>query len=507
MVRLSAVGQIVRRRWRLLAGLATVGALLGSGASLVFSPGYESSSSVLLQGPLEDAELQTEAQIAVSSIVLDRTVAALGWDVSGAELRDSVSAEVADGNVIEIRGSAESPERAQQLTNRVTREYATFSTELVNRAAGASAQALETIQQRVADTNSRIVELQQSAPGTLENAQGRTELEQLRTTMADAITKLEEISGGEQGAGAEAAFGEASIVVLEPATRASGPAEPTLVQFAAGGALLLFLLGVFAPLVAARADRRLRSDSQIAAALGSAVVGSVDVPDVPTAHEPSTGPRGWRARMWRLVRDDRAWDAPQHPMSVDGLNRDVPYRRVLARLRGAPGAGLRLLVLVAHDDLTAHRAVAQLAVAAGLDGSPASIVTDRADVARMLQAAAGNAGMGNVRLTVRPSSDPAPGNHRTVLHVVDVSAARPVVPDGGRVSGALVVITAGTRTAWELVGIGEACADAGHRVVGAFVTNRTRPIDNRPIDNRPIEATRLDPPTISADGKAMAGPS
>ena len=51
VVRLSVIGQIVRRRWRLLAVIAAVGALLGVGASMLFSPGYESASSGRRQGP------------------------------------------------------------------------------------------------------------------------------------------------------------------------------------------------------------------------------------------------------------------------------------------------------------------------------------------------------------------------------------------------------------------------------------------------------------------------
>ncbi|MCA1673008.1 MAG: hypothetical protein LC799_12705 [Actinobacteria bacterium] len=114
VVRLSVIGQIVRSRWRLLAVLAAVGALLGVGASLLFSPGYESTSSVLLQGSQGEEDLLTEAQIATSSVVLDRTAAALGWDVTGEDLRGMVTAEVLDGNVIEVGGLAESPDRAQQ---------------------------------------------------------------------------------------------------------------------------------------------------------------------------------------------------------------------------------------------------------------------------------------------------------------------------------------------------------------------------------------------------------
>ncbi len=457
VVRLSVIGQIVRRRWRLLVACAAVGALLGAGASLLFSPGYTSTSSVLLQGPLEQEQLQTEAQIAMSSVVLDRTAAALGSGATGAELRSSVSAEVVDGSLLEISGSAESPERAQQLTNRLTQEYLTFSTELVNRAAGASAQVLETLQQRVADTNRRIVELQEAAAPA--SAAGGAELERLRTTLADAITALEEIGGGESGAEAAAAFGKASILVLEPATVPSSPADPTLVQFIAGGALLSFLLGVFAHLVAARADQRLWSASEIAAALGSPVVGSVEVPD---GHAPDrgTGSRRWRTRLWWLVRDGRPWNAPELPEPGNELDRDVRYRRVLARLRH--GTAQRLLVLVADDDTTAHRAVTQLAVSAG---------------------------------------------DATALRVVDVSAARPTIPDCGRVSGALVVLTAGTRTGWELVGIAEACADAGYQVVGAVVACRTLPSNAGPTDDRSVEPTQRNPPEVSSNGKAMAGPA
>ncbi|MGH3903826.1 MAG: exopolysaccharide biosynthesis protein [Pseudonocardiaceae bacterium] len=528
VLRLSVIGQIVRRRWRLLAVLAAVGALLGLGASLLFSPGYESASSVLLQGPRDEEELQTEAQIATSSVVLDRTAGALGWDVTGAGLADSVSAEVLGGNVIEIRGSATSPDRAQQLTDRVTTDYITFSTELVSGAPAASDHVLqerrETLQQRIAETNRRIAELPESAgPGApaAEGAEARAEFERLRTTLADATAELDTIDGRQQKAEADAAFSRASIAVIEPAARPSSPAAPTLMQFIAGGALLFFLLGVFAHLVAARTDRRLRNASEIAAALGSPVVGSVDVPDLPDgppAYERSVGSRRWLTRMWRLVCDDRPWDAPQLPISSNDL--DVRYHRVLARLRGTPGrvlarlrgvpdTALRLLVLVADDDPTAHRAVAQLAVAAGVDG-PAAVVTDRADFWRLVQAAAGNASTRNVRLTVQTSSDPTPGTHRTVLRVVDVSAARPTVPDCGRVSGTLVVLTAGTRTAWELIGIAEACADAGHQVVGAFVTHRTLPIKEGPIkegpiDDRPVAPTQVNSPEGPFNGPKLAG--
>ncbi len=456
-MRLSVIGQIVRRHWWRLAALAAAGALVGAGASLLFSPGYESASSVLLQGSRGEDELLTEAQIAMSSIVLDRTAAALGWGITGTELRDSVRAGVVDGSVIEIRGTAETTDRAQQLTDQMVEEYVTFSTQLVSSPSSASAQVLEeqreSLRQQVARTNRLITELHGSARQdalTVESVRTHTQLESLRTALAEAVEKLDE---------AEAASSRVNMVVIGPAARPTSPAEPTLTTFVAGGALLFGLLGLFAHLVAARADRRPRSDSEIAAALGSPVVGSVDVPEEPPANTQQAGPTRRPLRPRRRARDDRHGEAPQLPVSGEDLGRNVRYRRVLARLRDAPEDPLLLLVLVADDDVTAHRAVAELAVAAGTDGG-----------------------------------------HRTELRVAHVSAARPTVPDHRGVSGALVVLTAGTRTAWELVGIAEACADAGHQVVGALVTHRARPIGDRPVDPMRVASYQ-----VPVNGKATAG--
>jgi hypothetical protein len=134
-------------------------------------------------------------------------------------------------------------------------------------------------------------------------------------------------------------------------------------------------------------------------------------------------------------------------VSADELNRDARYRRVLTRLGPSHR---RLLVLVPEGDAPAHRAVTQLTAAA---------------------------------------------DSRTSLRVLDVSAERPTVPEGGGESGVLVVLTVGTRTAWELVGIAEACADAGREVVGVVLTQAVRP----------HEATPESQPKVNSDRDAMAG--
>jgi capsular polysaccharide biosynthesis protein len=460
-VRLSAVGQVVRRRWRVLAVFAVAGALLGAGASLLFSPGYTTSTSVLLQGQRDPDGLETESQVAMSSVVLGRAAAALGG-ISVPELRSAVVAKVADGNIITISGRADDPDRAQRIANVVAQEYVSFSTQLATDTGEASAQEFQdqrkALRQRIAETNDRITELHASAaqgPGG-SSVQLDTELEALRTGLAQAVAKLEQ---------ADATAGQAKIVIMGAAERPEGPAAPTPLHFVAGGALLGFVLGVFGHLLAARADRRLRTDPEIAAALGAPVLGEVDVPEEP--QEQAGQPVALRTRLRRLLWDERPWDVPQPQPSGDETSRQIRYQRVLARLPGGPDATRRVLVLVAADDALARRAAEQLTAAA-----------------------AGGA---------------APGE----LRIVEIAAGRPTVPDDSAASGVLVVLGVRTRTGWELVGIAEACADAGHEVLGAVVAHRTRPPESGSAGARRSGARRSGAssarPGESAPAGAMAG--
>ncbi len=451
-IRLVIIGRILRRRWRLLAVLAVVGALVGYGTSvLVFPPRYTASASVLLPGLWEERELLTQVDIATSSAVVDRAADTLGWKgVSGVELQDQVSAKAADGNIIKISGTADTPERAQRLSDQVAQQFVTFAARIAGGSADpAVATGTEALRKKVAETNRRITDLANAAdPGqTVESVQARTELEKLRTSLQDAMKKLEE---------ADPATNKASMVVMGPAPRPTGAAAPTRMQLIVGGALLFFLLAVVGHLAAARVSRRLRTGPEIAAALGSALLGTVDVPGERRAHQPESG--GSRARIRRLLGVDTRWDTPAPQRSGDEADRRIRYRRVCARLR-------RLLVVVPEGDEVARRAAGQLVVEA--------------------------------------KSDP-------LLRVVKVSVDRPIVPDRGTESGALVVLSPGSWTAEELAGIAEACADGRHDVVGIVVADTVRtgptrtadlPSDGRTPDLPSDEATL----TFAVRGHATGG--
>ncbi|MFF3641349.1 polysaccharide biosynthesis protein [Streptomyces sp. NPDC002564] len=451
-IRLVTIGRIFRRRWRLLAVAAVLGALVGYGTSLLFPPNYTTSTSVLLAGQWEERELLTQAEIAASSAVVDRTAATLDWSgVSGSDLRDRVTATAADGNIIKISGTAETPERAQQLSDQVAKQFVGFAARIAGEDTDPESDAAtgpEALRQKVAQTSRRITELADSAdPGkTVEGVQVRTELEKLRTALQEAMKKLDE---------ADPATNKAGMVVMGPAARPTGEAPPTRTQLVVGGALLALLVAVIGHLAAARVSRRVRTEPEMAAALGSKVLGTVDVPGERPARRP--GDRGPRALVRRLLGVDTRWDTPAPQPSGGDAGREVRYRRVCARLRDRLPSPRRLLVVVPDGDDTARRAAGRLVAEAG--GDP-------------------------------------------LLRLVEVSVDRPLVPDRGTESGAVVVLSAGNWTAGELSGVAEACADGRHEVVGIVVAGAVR---TRPERTAGRSSRRATPVAVASGDEARGG--
>ncbi|SDJ43163.1 polysaccharide biosynthesis protein [Streptomyces indicus] len=422
-IHLATVGRVVRRRLRLLAVLTLVGALVGLGLSVVFPPRYTTSASVLLSGQWEERELLTQAEIATSSAVLDRSAAALRRSGgNGGDLKDRVAAKVSEGNIIKVSGTAETPERAQRLADQVAKDYVAYAARLAGDTTDPDAALQpEALKKLVVQTSRRITELAKAAdPGqSVESVQGRTELEKLRTALQESIEKLDEV---------DPALNRANMVVMGPAARPAGEAPPTRVQFIAGGALLFLLVAVVGHLAAARVGRRPRTEAEIAAALGCPVLGTVDVPGERSAEETEHG--GARARTRRILGLDTRWDLPTLQASGGEEARRIRYGRVCGRLRDRlPSSGRPLLALVPDGDGVASRAALRLAAEAG--------------------------------------DDP-------LLHVTGVSMVRPLVPDRGTEAGAVLVLGAGTWTAGDLAAVAESCADAGHELVGAVVAAAVR---------------------------------
>lgn len=426
-VRLSMIGQVLRGRWRTLVVLALLGALVGAGSSLILSPGYRTTSSVLLQGPREADELLTQAEVATSSVVLDRAAAGLGDGETGADLRDKVATSVAQGNVITIEATGDTAEQTQRMADRIASEFVKYSTQIIAGSGDAAVQQAqerrETLRQQVVQTNQRISELSakvNEGKTTVESVQLRTELQGLRSSIESAMSSLN---------AADTASGLGNMVVLGSAELPSSAAAPTWAQLALGGTALFFLIGLFGHLFTARTDRRLRDQEEIAAAIGAPVLATFDA-----VERPSDG----TTLRAKLLRDDRPWNVPRVDVFADEIDSDVLYQRLISRLPHR-----RLLVVAAHGDTAGLAAAERLAALAG-----------------------------------------------RWFTVVTVSPARPVVADTDA-EGVLVVASVGSRSAWELVGIAEAIADAGLATVGTVLIRPVRPTRTRPGTPTPSDHEAL----------------
>ena len=459
-INLAMIGRLIRCRWRLLLALAAAGGLLGMAAAVPLAPGYASSSKVLLLGDRAKDSLAGEMQVATSLVALDRTAAALNWGLSGRDLQDRVSATMLNGNVLQVNGTAPTPELAQQLTDAATREYVTYSSQIVGEAAAAASDASQrsrqSRQQRLDEAKKRAADLAASpavAVAGPDGDQARSDLQQAQAQAAQMAGELEAADKRQEDSELTDSMNQAKLRVIEPAVLPTGPASPTMFQLIGAGTLLLPALGILSSLVGLRSDRRVRSRSELAAILGAPVLADVTVPRMP--------PTGRLAGF----RDDRRWVPAESPVVEDELGRAARYRRVLSRIRTG-NRPQRLLALLDQDDRYARLALIDLAVAAVTAGRAVSLSTEDESLAEAVrQAADANDADG---LTVEEPGRP-PAVADLLLAVAVFSHGRPAMPDASVPEPTVLITTAGTWTPFELNEVAGACLEAGRPLAGALL--------------------------------------
>ena len=193
VIRLTAIGALARRRWRILLLFALVGALVGFGLSFVLSPGHQASSKILLKGQPDKNQLLSETQIATSLAVLDHVADDLQWGVSGIELQGKVAATVLDGNVLEIAGVASTTERARALTDKAAAEYVAASNGILNdtRAAtdAAARRRHDAAQKQIDDLQAKLAAAQAKPP----SPDATAEVNRLTSALSTAQGELAEL--------------------------------------------------------------------------------------------------------------------------------------------------------------------------------------------------------------------------------------------------------------------------------------------------------------------------
>ena len=388
-VDLRSVASLVRRRRRLLALLALVGAVIGIAAVTWRPPLYTSTSKVLLPaGPVlpngEQAswEASTQVSIAQSDAVLMPAAQAVTPPLSRREVRSlvDISAPTDDVLVIEARGRSQSA--AEALAQAVAEAEVAYQAEATSSLSAAELAALRTrrdflqstldkVEEQAERTNERLAT---ADPDSAIAQRDASALAQLTAQQTDLVLEINQLENRIQGTS-----GSSSARIIEGASPADRPLLVVWYLVASLGlALLAAVVGVVALLTLTRRDAKLGTRDEISDAVGTPVIASL------------------RSQVPRTVASWRSLLESYSPSVVDGWT----LRQGLAQVglgemlmgsgtRGGDVPAARHLLCVASlaDDPRALTLGPQIASYAASIGISTLLVPQQADATAALWAA------------------------------------------------------------------------------------------------------------------------
>lgn len=236
----SLLGSAWRYRW-LLATATLLGALLGLAFSSLQPTLYEGVASVLLDlqasqrepSADRDRDLQNQVNLMTSTAVLAR-VAEQSGTLSVAELRERITVEAAQGSdMISVRALDPAPDGAANMANAVVVAY---RDEVAAGARGRITADIKRAEQEAERLQRELDRLTAPAAGP-QDAVRQTEIQTVRDALRDALAELLRLQR-------EARQVSAAGIRIEQAEVPGQPAQPKRLRNMAGGALLLFFVGV-----------------------------------------------------------------------------------------------------------------------------------------------------------------------------------------------------------------------------------------------------------------------
>jgi len=498
---------VLRRHRGLLVGAIALGFAAGVAYSMLRLPQFSSTSLVLLPPPTvastghsSSRDAATQVRIADSDAVLGPAGSAVQPRLSARQVRKQVAISSPTDEIVKIRASAATGASAHQLAGAVADAYVSFVREAASALdktalaeLGTRADSLGTLldnmKSEIAKAKDRAaVETPNSPPGRRE----AQVLGELTVAQADLQLQLEKVldekAAGSQPLASDVGAG-ATVIQVGPGEH---PALLTrLVTWALLGALLAFSIVAAVLLVFARRDRRLRSRDEIADALGSGVIASVQ----------SRSPRGvpgWTSLL-------QTYD----PGTVDSWALRQALRQ-LASDKAEPIAGrlshpYSVTVVTLADDPRGLAIGPQVAAFASSHGVVTRLVgAQHQESAAALWAACSTAPGEEIRdgLLVDTHPDEPRESELTVVLAV-VSRSQPSL-EGVPSSDALVLaVSSATATAEDLALLAVAVDEAGLRFDGIIVADPDR------LDRTSGRAVQQDRPPSNAParltGRALEG--
>jgi capsular exopolysaccharide synthesis family protein len=312
---LSSFIALIKRRARLIVGIAIGAAVIAFAISSLLPDRFDASATVLFSQPENPPQVDPDApppdvsaepervaatNLALASldIVSVRVKERIGSSMTPKELRESVSIEPkGQADIATVTARAAKPREAARIAN-------AFAVEIV---ALGREKAQDRIQQVIDAIEAQLVQAQPSA-------RLQSELE----VRAEQLTIQKRLEAGD-------------AEVVEQATPPHSPSSPKPVGNAAIGFVLGLILGVVVALLLRRLDRRIRDEDEIVEIVGAPIVGRI----------PGIKESGWQHEL--------ALEAFQFLRANLQLGSGTTDARLFAVTSALPGEGKSTVVLrLAH---------------------------------------------------------------------------------------------------------------------------------------------------------------
>jgi capsular polysaccharide biosynthesis protein len=483
---LKGLVRMLRRRRRIFVAVGVLGLLLGLFRGLDLGAQPSAQALVLLPPASSDGtgeaprDIKTAIVVATSESVLERAGKAVDPPLDSKTLKKRIDVSSASSDILSIVVRAPKAEDAIKLANAVADEYVTAGSSAgdanVNAALSVLQDREEKLRQQVVDIQTQIsaaTDRLAVEPATSQEARSDTTLlGSLRNEQSQIAQEVDTAAHQIAELQVQGALARGATRVLQEATTTL-PESSTKIPFnAALGLIVGLFIGAIASAFVDRRDPRLRLRSEIADAVGVAVLGSV------TSERFKSG-----ERLVSMIEDGR-------PSVVDSW----AFRRVLHELGLDTQMSADLQVMTVEGDTRAVVAAAQLAAVAADSGLQTMLIAESAEplsqALRVVCVAAGPSKL-RPRLTVsdrapRGGMVAGPGLNVSVIPIAKTGEApTPGMP--GRWRRAILVVTAGFATREQLSRVALVCADGGSPLAGIVLVGAD---ENDHTTGRPPQLVR-----------------
>jgi capsular polysaccharide biosynthesis protein len=477
-----ALAPLRRHRW-MLAGAAVLGVAAGLTFAVLRPPPFTSTSQVLLPptasssaaNPTYDADTQVE--IAQSAAVLGPAGAAVTAHLDASEVGRRVEVSAPTNGFIQIKATGPTAAEAEAVAKAVANADVDYLGQIAENQTSALLQGLkqqeDALTTSLADVRTQIGltkdRLGTEVATTSQYRSDQTVLASLTSNEGTLSSQLFQVQNQVQAAEQTVGGGSSGARVVQqssPATRA-GLGQQRALWSVAGLVVGLALIALLLVLVAGR-DRRLRSRDEIADALGSTVVASLQARKV-------RGLAGWGEliRTYDPGTVD-AWALRQvlHRVVVGESVADRRATETVADMTGRHPA--TVLVMSLSEDAGGLALGPQLASYAATLGLDTRLVAgQRHESAAALWAACAQAEEGEplrpgLVVDTEPFED---GAAELTVVVVVVDRRKPELADLPSAGMTILAVSSGSATAEDLAGAASAAYDRGSPIDGILIAD------------------------------------